>query len=195
VDNKKPPRRLSGIESNVQGGKSKNPFFQNFFISFHVSIYNFNHYQKYTNFQSNAQAEAIVEVPSGVEGSTLLRGACFAVKHPQADFNEICVIRGYISLRNQRNLRLISSCLFVAKHNIRHTIYFLLSAIVALHLSRVLYKSTLFMQNKPNLLDTQMNVRSAITMNYEQLTMNYANKNKPNSKPIKPNTNPIAKRV
>jgi hypothetical protein len=49
----------------------------------------------------------------------------------------------------------------------------------------------LFMQNKPNLLDAQMNVSSAITMNYEQLTMNYANKNKPNSNPIKPKTNPI----
>jgi len=36
------------------------------------------------------------------------------------------------------------------------------------------------MQNKPNLLNAQMNVRSSITMNYEQLTMNYANKNKPN---------------
>ncbi len=47
------------------------------------------------------------------------------------------------------------------------------------------------MQNKPNLLDAQMNVSSAITMNYEQLTMNYANKNKPNSNPIKPKTNPI----
>jgi len=46
------------------------------------------------------------------------------------------------------------------------------------------------MQNKPNLPDTQMNVSSAITMNYEQLTMNYANKNKPNSKPIEPKTNP-----
>jgi len=43
------------------------------------------------------------------------------------------------------------------------------------------------MQNKPNLLNAQMNVSSAITMNYEQLTMNYANKNKANSKPIKPN--------
>ena len=63
-------------------------------------------------------------------------------------------------------------------------------AIIALHLSRVLYKSTLFMQNKPNLLNAQMNVTSAITMNYEQLTMNYANKNKPNSKPIKANTKP-----
>ncbi|MBA7669086.1 hypothetical protein ES703_77214 [subsurface metagenome] len=40
------------------------------------------------------------------------------------------------------------------------------------------------MQNKANLPDTQMNITSVITMNYEQLTMNYANKNKPNSKPI-----------
>ena len=43
------------------------------------------------------------------------------------------------------------------------------------------------MQNKPNLLNTQMNASSAITMNYEQLTMNYANKNKANTKPIKAN--------
>jgi len=40
------------------------------------------------------------------------------------------------------------------------------------------------MQNKPNLLNAQMNLSSVITMNYEQLTMNYANKNKPNTKPI-----------
>ena len=112
---------------------------------------------------------------------------------------EICVIyglaiRGYISLRNQRNLRLI---FFVP------LLYFLLSAIVALratylraykaplHLSRVLYKSTLFMQNKPNLLNAQMNVSSAITMNYEQKTMNYANKNKPNTNPIRTQSKPI----
>ncbi len=89
------------------------------------------------------------------------------------------------------------------------------------HLSRTLYKSALFMQNKPNfdkgqnkpnplykkdlrkfytpsdnekqtqnkanLLDTQMNVNTVITMNYEQITMNNANKNKANSNPIKPN--------
>ncbi len=59
-----------------------------------------------------------------------------------------------------------------------------ITAIVALHLSRVLYKSTLFMQNKPNFRKAKMNASSAITMNYEQLTMNYANKNKPNSNPI-----------
>jgi hypothetical protein len=36
------------------------------------------------------------------------------------------------------------------------------------------------MQNKPNLLDAQMNVTSVRTMNYEQTTMNNANENKPN---------------
>jgi len=46
------------------------------------------------------------------------------------------------------------------------------------------------MQNKPNFLDAQMNVRSAITMNYERLTMNYANKNKANTKPIQSQSNP-----
>ena len=47
-----------------------------------------------------------------------------------------------------------------------------------------------FMQNKPNLLNAQMNVNTVITMNYEQITMNNANKNKPNSNPIKPNFKP-----
>jgi len=36
------------------------------------------------------------------------------------------------------------------------------------------------MQNKPNLLNAQMNLSSVKTMNYEQITMNNANKNKPN---------------
>jgi hypothetical protein len=60
-----------------------------------------------------------------------------------------------------------------------------------LHLSRTLYKSPLFMQNKPNFLDAQMNVSPVKTMNYEQITMNNANKNKPNSKPIQTQSNPI----
>jgi len=54
------------------------------------------------------------------------------------------------------------------------------------------------MQNKANFLESQMNVSSSITMNYEQKTMNYANKNKANTNPIKANqtqnkakTNPI----
>jgi hypothetical protein len=48
-----------------------------------------------------------------------------------------------------------------------------------------------FMQNKPNLLNTQMNISPVKTMNYEQLTMNYANKNKANTKPIQSQSNPI----
>ncbi len=71
-----------------------------------------------------------------------------------------------------------------------YTKYYRLTTNCPLHLSRVLYKSTLFMQNKPNLLNAQMNVSSAITMNYEQLTMNYANKNKPNSNPIQTQNKP-----
>jgi len=45
----------------------------------------------------------------------------------------------------------------------------------------------LFMQNKANLPDAQMNVTNLLTTNYEQLTMNYVQKNKPNTNPIKPN--------
>ena len=36
------------------------------------------------------------------------------------------------------------------------------------------------MQNKPNLPDDQMSVRSCFTMNYEQITMNDTFQNKPN---------------
>jgi hypothetical protein len=41
------------------------------------------------------------------------------------------------------------------------------------------------MQNKANLLDTQMNVSSCFTINYEQKVMNYENKNK--AKQTQPN--------
>jgi hypothetical protein len=53
----------------------------------------------------------------------------------------------------------------------------------------------LFMQNKPNFLDDQMNISDCFTTNYEQRTMNYERKNKPKTNPIqtqyKANTNPI----
>jgi len=39
-------------------------------------------------------------------------------------------------------------------------------------------------ENKPNLLDAQMNVTSVKTMNYEQITMNNANKKQTQSNPI-----------
>jgi hypothetical protein len=42
------------------------------------------------------------------------------------------------------------------------------------------YDIRTIMQNKPNLLNAQMNVTSVVTMNYEQITTNNANKNKAN---------------
>ena len=60
---------------------------------------------------------------------------------------------------------------------------------VALHLSRVLYKSTLFMQNKPNFRKAEMNITPVKTMNYEQRTMNYFMQNKPNFRNTEMNTN------
>ncbi len=56
-----------------------------------------------------------------------------------------------------------------------------------LHLSRTLYKSPLFMQNKPNLQKSQMNVNLYNTTDYENKWQRRVRKNKPNSKPIKPN--------
>jgi len=41
-----------------------------------------------------------------------------------------------------------------------------------------------FMQNKPNLLDAQMNARSLITVDYENIANWKLGENKPNSKPI-----------
>jgi hypothetical protein len=38
-----------------------------------------------------------------------------------------------------------------------------------LYLSRALYKSTLFMQNKPNFLDAQINVTSFTTKDYSNV--------------------------
>ncbi len=45
----------------------------------------------------------------------------------------------------------------------------------------------LFMQNKPNLLDAQMNVSSVLTTNYENKANWTLGQNKPNSNPNKPN--------
>ena len=74
-------------------------------------------------------------------------------------------------------------------------LYFVLYAVAALHLSRVLYKSTLFMQNKPNFQKAQMNTSSVLTKDYGNWTLGERGKNKPNTNPIqsqyKPNSNPI----
>jgi len=44
-----------------------------------------------------------------------------------------------------------------------------------------------FMQNKPNLLNAQMNVTSIITKDYENVRLCRRGENKPNTNPIKPN--------
>jgi len=54
-----------------------------------------------------------------------------------------------------------------------------------LHLSRTLYKSALFMQNKPNLLDALMNVKSILTKDYENKPRLPAMGKQTQSNPIK----------
>jgi len=61
------------------------------------------------------------------------------------------------------------------------------SSLAPLHLSRILYKSPLFMQNKPNFQKSQMNVSNIITRNYKNFIPLPGYKNKPNSNPNKPN--------
>ncbi len=63
--------------------------------------------------------------------------------------------------------------------------FFVISA--PLHLSRTLYKSPIFMQNKPNFLDAQMNVSSVLTSDYENKSNWTLGQNKPNSNPNKAN--------
>ncbi len=58
------------------------------------------------------------------------------------------------------------------------------SSLGPLHLSRTLYKSALFMQNKPNFQKSQMNVSSLITKDYSKKDDFAVRKNKPNSNPI-----------
>jgi len=56
----------------------------------------------------------------------------------------------------------------------------ILNILVALHLSRALYKSTLFMQNKPNFRKSQMNVSNVLTGDYENVRPSSRRENKPN---------------
>ncbi len=68
------------------------------------------------------------------------------------------------------------------------------ASLCPLHLSRVLYKSPLFMQNKANFLDALMNVTSFITTYYENKWQRRVRKNKPNSNPIRTQSNPISEK-
>jgi len=47
------------------------------------------------------------------------------------------------------------------------------------------------MQNKPNLLNAQMDVNTIITMDYENISDWTLGENKPNSNPIQTQSNPI----
>ena len=61
------------------------------------------------------------------------------------------------------------------------------SSLSPLHLSRTLYKSTLFMQNKANFQKSQMNVNLYNTTDYENKSNWTLGENKPNSNPNKAN--------
>jgi len=61
------------------------------------------------------------------------------------------------------------------------------SVFCPLHLSRALYKSALFMQNKANLPDAKMNVTTFITKEYENISNWKLGENKANTKPNKAN--------
>ncbi len=72
-----------------------------------------------------------------------------------------------------------------------YTKYYRLTTNGPLHLSRVLYKSTLFMQNKPNLPKAQMNVNTVITKDYENKRLCRCVKTNPIQTQYKAKTNPI----
>ena len=70
-----------------------------------------------------------------------------------------------------------------------------LCAYKALHLSRGLYKSHLFMQNEPNFRKSQMNVNPYNTTAYENKSNWTLGENEPNTNPIRTQTNPILSAV
>ena len=61
------------------------------------------------------------------------------------------------------------------------------SVFCPLHLSKTLYKSAIFSQNKPNFQKSQMNANSLATMNYENISNWTLGENKPNQTQFKPN--------
>ena len=117
----------------------------------------------------------------------LIRGACF-FKPPLKKVNSKS--GGIIMATESQNLPFsLPAPLFRVPYTLRGS-----TVLGPLHLSRVLYKSTLFMQNKPNLLDAQMNVTSVITVDYENIATWKLCENKPNSKPIQTQSNPISEK-
>jgi len=63
-----------------------------------------------------------------------------------------------------------------------------------LHLSRTLYKSALFMQNKPNFQKSQMNISNLSQMSYKNKSNWTLGENKPNQTQFKPNQTQFPKR-
>jgi len=63
-------------------------------------------------------------------------------------------------------------------------LYFVLYAVGTLHLSRGLYKSTLFMQNKANFPDSRIIVSPVLTKDYGNKRLGGGGENKANTKPI-----------
>jgi len=84
---------------------------------------------------------------------------------------------------NQRNPRLM-----------KYLRAYYLCAYKALHLSRTLYKSALFMQNKANFQKSQMNVNPYNTTDYGNKSDWTLGENKPNTKPIQSQSKPISEK-
>ncbi len=90
-----------------------------------------------------------------------------------------------VHFRHFSSLLTIEDPAFLGRNEYQESRY--LCAYKALHLSRTLYKSALFMQNKANLLDAQMNVSSVLTKDYENKSNWTLGENKPKTNPIKAN--------
>jgi hypothetical protein len=61
------------------------------------------------------------------------------------------------------------------------------SVLIPLHLSRILYKSALFMQNKPNFKNAQMNTSICNRKDYGNFRLLFHRKNKAKQSQFKPN--------
>ena len=102
---------------------------------------------------------------------------------------------GRLAVKDFANARVLDR-LLMYERRIENSLYKTILEIQRLNLVRKLNTGSekpanLFMQNKPNLPNTQMNVSPVNTTNYEPRTTNCFMKNKPNSNPIKAKTNPI----
>ena len=101
---------------------------------------------------------------------------------------------GRLAVKDFANARVLDR-LLMYERRIENSLYKTILEIQRLNLVRKLNTGSekpanLFMQNKPNLPNTQMNVSPVNTTNYEPRTMNCFMKNKPNTNPIQSQSNP-----